>query len=89
MSTLHTPLQMGDLKLANRMIMAPLTRTRAGRTHIPNALMAEYYAQRASAGLIFTECSMVAEDASAFIGEGGIFSDETVAGWRLVRAAKS
>ena len=87
MSTLHTPLQMGDLKLANRMIMAPLTRTRAGRSHIPNALMAEYYAQRAGAGLIFTECTMVAEDASAFIGEGGIFSDETVAGWKLVTDA--
>lgn len=87
MSTLHTPLQMGDLKLANRMIMAPLTRTRAGTTHIPNALMAEYYAQRAGAGLVFTECTMVAGDASAFIGEGGIFSDETVAGWKLVTDA--
>ena len=87
MTTLHTPLQMGDLKLANRMIMAPLTRTRAGTTHIPNALMAEYYAQRAGAGLIFTECTMVAGDASAFIGEGGIFSDETVAGWKLVTDA--
>lgn len=87
MSKLHTPLKMGALTLANRMIMAPLTRTRAGTTHIPNALMAEYYAQRASAGLIFTECSMVAADASAFIGEGGIFDDATVAGWKQVTAA--
>ena len=87
MSTLHTPLKMGALTLANRLVMAPLTRTRAGTTHIPNALMAEYYAQRATAGLIFTECSMVAEDASAFIGEGGIFSDATVAGWKLVTDA--
>lgn len=87
MSTLHTPLQMGDLKLANRIVMAPLTRTRAGTSHIPNALMAEYYAQRATAGLIFTECSMVAADASAFIGEGGIFDDATVAGWKTVTDA--
>ncbi len=87
MTTLHTPLQMGDLKLANRILMAPLTRTRAGISHVPNALMAEYYAQRAGAGLIFTECSMVAGDASAFIGEGGIFSDETVAGWKTVTDA--
>ena len=87
MRTLHTPLQMGDLKLANRILMAPLTRTRAGITHIPNALMAEYYAQRATAGLIFTECSMVAGDASAFIGEGGIFNDATVAGWKTVTDA--
>lgn len=87
MSTLHTPLQMGDLKLANRVVMAPLTRTRAGTTHIPNALMAEYYAQRATAGLIFTECSMVASDASAFIGEGGIFDEATAAGWKAVTDA--
>lgn len=87
MTTLQTPLQMGDIHLANRIIMAPLTRTRAGITHIPNALMAEYYSQRATAGLIFTECSMVAGDASAFIGEGGIFSDETLAGWKLVTDA--
>ena len=58
MSALHKPLTMGPLKLANCMIMAPLTRARAGTTHIPNALMADYYSQRASAGLIFTECSM-------------------------------
>ncbi len=87
MTTLHTALQMGDLKLANRLIMAPLTRTRAGTTHIPNALMADYYSQRASAGLIFTECTMVAGDASAFIGEGGIFDDATLAGWKLVTDA--
>jgi len=87
MTTLHTPLKLGALTLPNRLIMAPLTRTRAGTTHIPNALMAEYYSQRASAGLIFTECSMVANDASAFIGEGGIFDDATVAGWKLVTDA--
>ena len=84
---LLTPIQVGHLTLPNRLVMAPLTRARSGRSHVPNALMAEYYSQRASAGLIMTECSMVAGDASAFIAEGGIFSDETVAGWKQVTDA--
>ncbi len=87
MTTLFSPLKLGALALPNRIIMAPLTRARAGISHIPNALMAEYYAQRASAGLIFTECTMVAADASAFIGEGGIFDDATMAGWKTVTDA--
>ncbi|MGQ0619996.1 MAG: alkene reductase [Panacagrimonas sp.] len=87
MTTLHTPVQMGDLNLPNRILMAPLTRCRAGATHVPNELMAEYYAQRASGGLVFTECTMVAGDASAFIGEGGIYSPEHAAGWRKVTDA--
>lgn len=87
MSHLHQPLQIGDLNLSNRVIMAPLTRVRAGPTHVPNELMAEYYSQRASAGLIFTECSMVDPAASAFMGEAGIYSDEQVAGWRTVTDA--
>ncbi|WP_293367936.1 alkene reductase [Nevskia sp.] len=84
---LLTPIKVGHLTLPNRLVMAPLTRARAGRSHVPHALMAEYYSQRASAGLIMTECTMVAGDASAFIGEGGIFSDDTVAGWKLVTDA--
>lgn len=51
------PLRLGELTLANRAIMAPLTRTRASMEHVPNALMVEYYAQRASAGLIIAECT--------------------------------
>lgn len=84
---LLTPIQVGDLHLPNRLVMAPLTRARAGMTHIPNAMMAKYYSQRASAGLIMTECTMVAADASAFIAEGGIFDDATMAGWKLVTDA--
>lgn len=87
MTTLHTPLRMGELQLPNRILMAPLTRCRAGTTHVPNELMAEYYAQRASGGLVFTECSMVSGDASAFIGEGGIYSEAHVEGWRQVTDA--
>jgi N-ethylmaleimide reductase len=86
-TTLLTPIKAGDLFLENRMIMAPLTRARAGTTHVPNALMADYYRQRAGAGLIMTECTMVAADASAFLAEGGIFDEATVTGWRLVTDA--
>jgi N-ethylmaleimide reductase len=87
MVDLFSPLQAGDLNLPNRIIMASLTRARAGRSHIPNALMAEYYAQRASAGLILTEATMVAADGCAFTGEGGLFDDACVAGWRQVTDA--
>lgn len=86
-SLLLSPLVAGEISLKNRVVMAPLTRVRAGRSHVPNALMAEYYAQRTSAGLVMTECTMVAADASAFIGEGGIFDDQTAQGWRQVTDA--
>jgi N-ethylmaleimide reductase len=86
-SKLLTPLTAGSLSLKNRLVMAPLTRVRAGSTHVPNKLMAEYYSQRAGAGLIMTECSMVAADACAFLGEGGIFDDACISGWRGVTDA--
>ena len=88
-SKLYTPLQMGPTTLANRMIMAPLTRTRAdsNETHQPNALMAEYYAQRATAGLIITECTMITDGCSAFYAEPGIYNDAHVEGWRLTTEA--
>ena len=78
---------MGALTLPNRILMAPLTRARAGRSHTPNALMAEHYAQRASAGLLIAEATMVAADGCAFTGEPGIFDDACVAGWRMVTDA--
>lgn len=87
MTTLFTPLHAGDLVLPNRIVMAPLTRSRAGRTHVPNDLMVEYYAQRASAGLLITEATMIAADACAFTGEGGLYDDATVAGWKRVTDA--
>jgi len=86
-SKLLTPLLAGSLSLKNRVVMAPLTRVRAGITHVPNKLMADYYSQRADAGLIMTECSMVARDACAFLGEGGIFDDACLSGWRGVTDA--
>ena len=87
MPSLFDPLQLGALTLPNRIVMAPLTRTRAGRSHIANALMAEHYAQRASAGLLIAEATMVAADGCAFTGEPGIFDDACTAGWRGVTAA--
>ncbi len=87
MPTLFDPVQVGDLLLPNRVLMASLTRARAGRSHIPNALMAEYYAQRASAGLILTEATMVSADGCAFTAEGGLFDDACVDGWRQVTDA--
>ncbi|HQQ62946.1 MAG TPA: alkene reductase [Pseudomonadales bacterium] len=79
---LFKPLQVGALTLPNRMLMAPLTRGRAGEEHLPNALMAEHYAQRASAGLIIAEATMIMEGNSAFWKEPGIYSDEQIAGWK-------
>ncbi|MDR4469092.1 MAG: alkene reductase [Nitrospira sp.] len=87
MPTLFTPLQVGDLLLPNRIVMAPLTRVRAGSTHIPNDMMVDYYSQRSSSGLIMTECTMVDAHACAFMGEGGIYSPAHVAGWKRVTDA--
>lgn len=87
MNTLFSPLKLGALTVPNRIFMAPLTRCRAGDEHIPNALMAEYYAQRASAGLIIAEATMVIEGHSAFWKEPGIHSTQQITGWRLVTDA--
>ncbi len=81
------PIKIGALMLKNRTIMAPLTRARADSSHLPNAMIAEYYAQRASAGLLITECTMIKENTSAFATEPGIYSDEQVAGWKLTTDA--
>jgi N-ethylmaleimide reductase len=82
MQTLFRPLQMGALTLENRILMAPLTRSRAEGDHLPTSLMAEYYAQRASAGLIIAEAAMVMGGNSSFWHEPGIYSEAQIAGWR-------
>jgi N-ethylmaleimide reductase len=84
---LLTPLQAGALHLSNRVLMAPLTRCRADADHNPTPLMAEYYAQRSSAGLIIAEATMVQEGNSAFWMEPGIYSDAQVRGWQRVTEA--
>ena len=86
MSTLFDPIKVGDLTWPNRIVMAPLTRCRApGR--IPTALMAEYYAQRASAGLIISEATAVMPQGVGYPDTPGIWSDEQVAGWQQVTQA--
>jgi N-ethylmaleimide reductase len=82
---LFTPVALGDLQLSNRVVMAPLTRCRADVAHVPTDLMVEYYSQRASAGLIVSEATMVSEGNSAFgAREPGIYSAAQVAAWRKV-----
>ncbi len=87
MPTLFDPLVVGDLTLPNRIIMAPLTRQRAGQARVPNALMARYYAERASAGLILTEATSVTPQGVGYADTPGIWSDEQVAGWKGVTEA--
>ncbi len=87
MNTLHTPLEVGEWTLPNRIVMAPLTRCRASEGRVPNAMMAEYYAQRASAGLIISEATSVDAMGVGYPNTPGIWSDEQVEGWKLVTEA--
>ena len=64
MTDLSTPIQFGELKLKNRVVMAPLTRSRATKDRVPTEMMADYYAQRASAGLIIAEATVISEEAN-------------------------
>ena len=85
--SLFDPLPLGDLLLPNRIVMAPLTRSRAGIDRIPNALMAEYYAQRASAGLILSEATSVTPMGVGYADTPGIWSAEQVEGWKRITSA--
>jgi len=88
MTTLFDPIKIGALELPNRIIMAPLTRARAvGEGRVPNELMAEYYVQRASAGLILSEATSVTPMGVGYADTPGIWSDEQVAGWKKVTDA--
>ncbi len=75
------PFNLRDLELKNRVVMAPMTRARAGEERIPNAVMAEYYAQRASAGLIITEATTISEQANGWVQSPGIYTDAMAKGW--------
>ena len=85
--SLFTPLQLGAIKIPNRIVMAPLTRMRAGADNVPTALNAKYYAQRASAGVIITEGTAISADAHGYPSAPGIYSKEQISGWRLVTDA--
>jgi len=87
MPTLFDPLKVGALTLPNRIVMAPLTRSRSGASRIPNDLMAEYYRQRASAGLILTEATVVSPMGIGYADTPGVWSAQQVAGWKSVTRA--
>ena len=81
---LYTTHSLGPLRLPNRIVMAPMTRNRAGTGHVPTAIVARYYEQRASAGLVLTEATQVAPEGVGYPNTPGIHSSEQVAGWRRV-----
>ncbi len=88
MTNLFDPLQLGDLQISNRIVMAPLTRMRSQQPgNIPYALNAEYYAQRAGAGLIISEATQISQQGQGYPGTPGIHSAAQVAGWKLVTDA--
>ena len=85
-TTLFDPIQVGDLQLSNRIVMAPLTRNRAPDA-IPNALMATYYAQRASAGLIVTEATAISQQGQGYSDVPGLYGTEQLDGWKRITEA--
>jgi N-ethylmaleimide reductase len=85
--SLFTPLTLGTIQLPNRIIMAPLTRMRAGADNVPTAMNASYYAQRSSAGLIISEGTAIGFDAHGYPNAPGIYTVEQIAGWRAVTDA--
>lgn len=87
MTDFSTPIQFGELKLKNRVVMAPLTRSRATTDRVPTAMMAEYYAQRASAGLIISEATVISEEANGYEKTPGLFTEAQVEGWKQVTDA--
>jgi len=86
-SRLFEPLRLGALELPNRVIMSPLTRCRASEGRVPNELMRDYYVQRASAGLIFTEATSVSPMGVGYPNTPGIWNDAQVAGWKVITEA--
>jgi 2,4-dienoyl-CoA reductase-like NADH-dependent reductase (Old Yellow Enzyme family) len=87
MASLFDPLQVGVLRLPNRILMAPLSRSRAGASRTPNELMAQYYQQRASAGLILSEATSVTPMGVGYADTPGIWSEQQVEGWKLTTRA--
>jgi len=87
MPSLFDPLMLGAIAAPNRILMAPLTRGRATRDHVPTALMATYYAQRASAGLIISEATGITQEGSGWPYAGGLWSQPQIEGWKVVTDA--
>lgn len=87
MAEFDSPVTFGELNLKNRVVMAPLTRSRATVDRVPTAMMAEYYAQRASAGLIISEATVISEEANGYTQTPGLFTNAQVEGWKLTTNA--
>lgn len=87
MTTLFDPITLGDIEAPNRILMAPLTRTRATPEHVPTELMIEYYRQRASAGLILSEATGISAQGLGWPSAPGLWSEEQVEAWKPVTAA--
>jgi len=87
MTSLFDPMTLGDMRLSNRVVMAPLTRNRAAPGQVPSALAVQYYAQRASAGLIVTEATQVSPQGQGYLDTPGLHNAEQVQGWRRVTDA--
>ena len=83
MTTLFDPIQIGRLACPNRIWMAPLTRGRGTREHVPTELMATYYAQRAAAGLMISEATGITIEGSGWPYAGGLWGEERVAAWKV------
>lgn len=86
-SPLLQPVELGDLLLPNRVVLAPMTRARSGSERVPNALLAEYYVQRSSAGLLISEGAAISAQAIGWVDSPGLFTPQMVAGWRHVTDA--
>lgn len=81
-SMLFEPFHLHDLVLPNRIVLAPMTRSRAGTARIPNRVMAEYYAQRSEAGLLITEATTISEEATGWNESPGVYTEEMTEGWK-------
>jgi N-ethylmaleimide reductase len=81
MPTLFEPIRIGGIELANRIVMAPLTRNRAGPGQVPSPLAVEYYRQRASAGLIISEATQICPEGQGYLDTPGMHDAAQVAGW--------
>lgn len=84
MAELSSPLKVGDFELKNRLVMAPLTRSRSGESRVPNALMKEYYQQRANAGLILTEATVISPKAVGYEDTPGLWTEEQAHAWQPI-----
>ncbi|MGV8831139.1 MAG: alkene reductase [Devosia sp.] len=85
--TLFTPYTVGDIALTNRIVMAPLTRNRAAAGFVPGPHAAQYYAQRATAGMLIAEATQISQQGQGYQDTPGIYTDEQIAGWRVVTDA--